>query len=513
MSGPKSYSVKVFNKHLRQIFELRYELEMSIAELKEKKLTDDLRGISYENEAFIENGQKTLDGLLEMFKPSKLETLNQSQFNEFYNQLSETSQIMQVLKIAFDDELARFKSFESSYQVNLDLEIKVKEYEGNFETIKKQFLNHIRQTIPEASKYNKLVEQATKIRFDFAFPPFSEDFSVKADLIKTQMENTLEQSKKHLNSLISPQFSGNETLVGKGKVFLVSGKDDHHAAPGVKMENGEEILTKIRELLNGISDPKQAQIFKAKFADLLLKHKISENYFFTEFIGEIREAKIQEEYRVTLINLLNRLKAHHFEKNMLEKSAELKTKILSFLQHDRLKKEYCDNSVLALNNLIEKDKIVHKERLVHEEEIKYIKARTIAGLRDLNYEVMTDMEVIDFEKDDVFLLTVPNQENFINVRFDSEGKMLYNFLIPENRNELTHEQKETRLAEMDEICTEFKKMLGHLKSEGLNIDLKHEISSSEKALVQIPPKFKTWVKKSVSKKGKKNTLNNQRFLE
>jgi hypothetical protein len=141
---------------------------------------------------------------------------------------------------------------------------------------------------------------------------------------------------------------------------------------------------------------------------------------------------------------------------------------------------------------------------VHEEEIRYIKARTIAGLRDLNYEVMTDMEVIDFDNDDTFLLTVPNQENFINVRFDSEGKMLYNFLIPENRSELTHEQKETRLAEMDETCTEFKKMLEHLKSEGLNIDLNNEISSSEKALVQIPPKFKIWVKKPVLKKGKKD---------
>jgi hypothetical protein len=486
---------------------------MLMAELKEKKLTDDLRGIRYENEAFIENGQKTMEGLLEIFRPSNLETLNQSQFNEFYNQFSETSQKMEVLKIEFDDELARFKSLETSYQVYLELEIKVKEFDGNFETIKKQFLNHIRQNIPEASKYNELAEHAAKIRFDFALPPFSEDFRLKADLIKTQIENSFEQSKKQLNSLISTQFSENEALVGRGKVFLVSGKDDHHAASVGKTESSEEILTKIRELLNGISDPKLAQHFQSKFADLLQKHKISESYFFTEFIGEIRNAQSQEAYRVILMHVLNQLKAHHFENNMLEKSAELETKILSFLEHDRLKKEYCDNLASALNNLIENDKIARKERLVHEEEIKYIKARTIAGLRDLNYEVMTDMEVIDFEKDDVFLLAVPNQENFINVRFDNEGKMLYNFLIPENRNELTHEQKETRLAEMDETCTEFKKMLGHLKSEGLNIDLKHEISSSEKALVQIPPKFKAWVKKSVSKKGKKNTLNNQRFLE
>jgi hypothetical protein len=128
MSGPKSYSVRVFDKHLRQIFELRCELEMLMAELKEKKLTDDLRGIRYENEAFIENGQKTMEGLLEIFRPSNLETLNQSQFNEFYNQFSETSQKMEVLKIEFDDELARFKSLETSYQVYLELEIKVKEF-------------------------------------------------------------------------------------------------------------------------------------------------------------------------------------------------------------------------------------------------------------------------------------------------------------------------------------------------------------------------------------------------
>jgi len=513
MSGPKSYSVHIFDKHLRQIFELNCEIQLLISDLKEKKLTDEVRGIHYENEDFIEKGKKDLEVLMEIFKPSNLEKLNQSQFNQYYNQFSETSQKMQVLKNGFLNEIARFDNIQTSYQAYLELELRWKEYDGNFEIIKQQFLSHIRQNISETGIYNELFEKAAKIRFDFVLPPFTEDFSTLADSLKTNIAKAFEQSKQQLNSLISRQFSQNDHLTAKSKVFLVSGKQDHQSVAGNNKLHGDELLTKIRELLNEISDPKQARLFISKFADLLNKHEISDTYFFNEFIAEIKEAQSQEAFRANLSQLLNQLKVHKFEKAVLGKSVELETKIQHFLGYDRLKKENCESAELVWKNLLELNKTAFKERLMREEEQKYIKSRMIAGLRDLNYDVMTDMEVIDFEKDDNFLLSVPDQENFINVRFDSEGKMLYNFLIPENRDGLTHEQKEARLAEMDETCTQFKEMLGHLKSEGLNIDLKNEILSTEKALVQLPPKYKTWVKKTVSKKGKKNNLHGSRFLE
>jgi hypothetical protein len=513
MSGPKSYSIHVFDKHLKQIFVHYAEIETLFDLLAKKTITDDLRGVKYQGEAFVDEMKTRLNQLLENLKPTGNETLNQSQFNVFYNKFYEISQQILLIKIELENEITHFNNLETSYQAFLNIELTLKDYLENFETIKVQFLEHVKQNNPDSSKLIDFAEQLHKIRLNLSLPAFSEDFSLNAGLLKRQFGEILEHGKEQINTLFKQFFGSEKIRLPVQKVFLVNGNQNLAFNEGNKPEYVEKIQATVKELLGGIAEPSQHQYFSKKYSGLLQHHKISEVYFFVEFIDEIEEQQKQEGFKTTLRSLLAEIDLHVFEKSQEDEAAQFSMKINQLIEHDRIKKEDVINATSSWHKVIENNRLARLERLKHEAGQKFIKQRLIAGLQDLNYEVMTDMEVIDFEHGDVFLLSVPDQDNFINLRFDSNGRMLYNFLIPENRAELTHEQKEIRLAELDETCTGFRKMLEQLKREGLKIDLENEIKATEKALVQLPPKFKALTKKADVKKSKKDVSGNRKFLE
>jgi len=513
MSGPKCYSVHVFDKHLKQIFQLRAEIILLIEEISCKKLIDELRGVKYVGEDFITEHKISFAQLLEKFEVPGNDKLNQGQFNEYYDQYFRKQQELLLFKDELREELAHADQIENSYHIFLNLELLVKDYLLNFDGIKSQFLNQIRQTIQEVNKLEEFGEKFSKINLFLVVPPFSEDLpEIEAEL-KLQFAKTFEQAKKQLSDLILHHLSGDALQVAKKKVFLVNHNQNSESRRASKITDIENILSKINEALSGISDPDLSALYRTRLVNLRQKHPTSESYFYIEFLTEIREAEKQYNFKKILNQALNDLNKHVFEPPIEKSVSQFSFKIQQLLKRDKLKNQDCEKVITELKGLFESNRKVYQKRVIHEEEQAYIKSMMIAGLRDLNYEVMTDMQVIDFGQEDTFLMSIPGQENFLNIRFDSEGGMLYNFLILENRDELTHEQKELKLAEMDETCVEFKSMLQQLKLQGLNIDLDKETQATEKALVQLPSKYLTATKKMSSKKNKKGSATNQKFLE
>ena len=131
----------------------------------------------------------------------------------------------------------------------------------------------------------------------------------------------------------------------------------------------------------------------------------------------------------------------------------------------------------------------------------------------MNYDVTDDMEVIDFEKDSDFLLFIPEQDNYLNLRFLKDGSFMYNFLIPESKEKLSIDQKQQKLHEMEKTCQQFKSILHKLADFGLKIDLDKEISVSEKALIQLPKKYQKRIKSVTDKKIKKQEEKKMRLYE
>ena len=107
---------------------------------------------------------------------------------------------------------------------------------------------------------------------------------------------------------------------------------------------------------------------------------------------------------------------------------------------------------------------------------------------------MDDAEVIDFEKQGEFSFRVPGQENFVGLQFREDGSLVYNFLIPEAREELGPEATRQRLREMDESCQAFRKVIANLGAMGVPLQLTKERPADEAALLQAPAALRSAAK-------------------
>jgi hypothetical protein len=110
--------------------------------------------------------------------------------------------------------------------------------------------------------------------------------------------------------------------------------------------------------------------------------------------------------------------------------------------------------------------------------------------------VVDDLQVIDFEER---ILRIPDQDNYIKLRFLPDGTFIYNFLMPEAKTDLSIEQKQQKLREMEATCREFKHLLRDLAAMGLQLKVNIEKPVSENALITIAEKDRSRMKKEAQK--------------
>lgn len=503
MSGPKSYSISVFKGGLKTIFHLQSEIKLLWDELNNKKISDKNRCVQVDCNDFIRQRKNLLNELIEPIHEKLTGRLDQQQFDLFYNKVRRSTEKLLLFKTSIREEIEHFSEIENSYELHLEFEKIVNFNTENFNIIKQQFTAHLKKNLENKyqDKLKKILKEFENINLDFELPAFDENFSSLFDTKKTELTAVFENRKQELNRLISKYFGSGTGSTSSKKVSLFV-KDEKSGVGRIgNIGNPERLEGKIIELISGLNDKKLAGFYKNRLLDLLNDNSKTEPYYYIELYEEIRETVKQAAFVEDLQNALSEADKIIFDKELKPKIISLKQKIFNLLEKDRIKKNDTDIIFALLKELKAGEKDLLQKQLLMEKERQYIKSLLVMGLQDLNYEVKTDMKVIDFEKTDAFMLEVPEQDNFLNIRFNRDGSMLYNFLIPENRENLGHEQKEKRLAEMEQTCSEFKNLLKKLKRQGLNINLTKEINVSEKALIRIPPKFSKLIKqKDKSKK-------------
>jgi len=149
------------------------------------------------------------------------------------------------------------------------------------------------------------------------------------------------------------------------------------------------------------------------------------------------------------------------------------------LKFDQLKK--------SSNKFFVEDEIKNKEHL-------FLKSQLILCLENMGYEVMDDLEVIDFEKEEDFFLKIKGQENYLNLKFKEDGSMRYVFQIPENKEDLSTDQRNLKLHEMKVTCSDFQSVLKDLSMMGLKIEMKNEKPIELDSLVSVTGKLKAKIK-------------------
>jgi hypothetical protein len=362
-------------------------------------------------------------------------------------------------------------------------------YKTDFELLRNQAVEWIQTNIPESGQKAGMISQVDAVDFSYQLPPF--DTLNKGDIESERKRLTkyFDELKSKIGEIISRKTDVNQAAKKTEMVKLVTGK--FHAVAGTKSNKTVDgIIEKIEKILPQLSRDKDTRAFEQQLQNIKTGNAATESYFYSELYDDIMRHIRQRKARGKILDADRQLSGITFISSLQGEAVRLKKQIGKVLQQTVCKQPDAEKIVGRLGKLMEKNERMRQHQLIAEQEQKYIKSRLVAAMRDLNYEVLAAPEMIDLESSDSLLMQVPDQNNFINLRFDASGKMLYNYLIPEHRDELSHDEKEVKLAEMEETCEEFKQMLINLKNQGLDIELQNEIRASDKTLIRLPDTFR-----------------------
>lgn len=421
-------------------------------------------------EEFISSNKKKIESAIKETGRQMSGVISQSQFDEFYNRIQQSIEGLKEIKASISGQIVLTMEEEEAYRVYLEHKALADKLANDFSALKKQLLDYLEKSKMDPEDKQRKIKHVEEVNFKVEMPPFSKE-----------VLGTLEQDILH-------RFrDARENL---GLAIKHSEKEATQTDEALKDENitasaNQKVIQKIEVQLLKIEN----EVIRAGFEKRLAKigkAKKSRQYFLSELAEDVQKEIRQQELHNRLLLLKSRTDKFEFHQSLSASINEFETNLIKTLDRDHNRVDEVEALEFNFNELILSHKNACLAEAVAKDERTYIKSQLISALKDLNYEVATKTEVVDFETKSDFLLCIPGQENYLNLRFDEKGRVLYNFLIPEDKGNLDLDETAVKLSEMDETCTEFKAMLNDLQAQGLEIDLKHEIPISEKSLIRIP---------------------------
>lgn len=473
MSGPKSYHVSVFNKQLKKLFLLRAGIAQQWEKLLEFEENGSRELIRAKAVDFIRDKKSLKADVLADMPWETKEQLSQEQFDRWYGRIHRKLESLEDFNKQLTEQLDYFHDLETAFREYLDFVAWSGQLQDDFEFLKSQVKNNLINTgvKRKISDKLKLIDQVVFTDYP---KDFDEDFLERKEKEKRRVSRSFEEARQRIGEIVSAE----EKLYTTRKPDSVLGK--------VKNSNEiEELEQKIRRLIRQLDKQERSQ-FEQRLSKFAGK---SDRYFYVELMDDIMLHVKNRKLTGELKQLLERIESTRMHFSLIAEFDRISDSIRKAMHHRKLRSEDVENIKLQVNSILKQNNQKLAEAEIAGQERNYIKSRLVSALKDLGYEVTEDTRLIDLEKADDLLLSIPGQENFLNLRFDDEGRMLYNFLIPEDRDDLTLDEKSVKLSEMEETCDEFNRMLRELQQQGLDVELKKELPVTEKALIRVPDRL------------------------
>jgi len=514
MSGPKSYapppmySIKVFNGKLNTVFKLQNILKKLIEEIEDTVVADhDLNifiNAKQDLKSENEQNQKAIKALIFNYK---------GRFNQdTYNNIDTDIEAKIVLLKKQIKKLENIKNITNEKLNDYQNYIKYLQYLQNAENSFNEFISSIKEYLTKqlAEKEPDLLKtslsQLDEVQLTIEKNDFLDGFSSKFEKYKTDINNTIINKEEQVNK------------VRKHVSELVIKKYTHYNQALIPNDNTEgdaeiqRITKKINTLINNCPDSKYRRKYQSNLEKLKESTSLHKVFYYKDMHDAILINEKQRILKEELINLLEIISNGKLHQKFVEEKTSLKKEILSLLGNDNIKPNQTAYLLKKWNTLQEENMVFDEQEALKEKEGLFLKTQIINSLENMGYEVMDDLEVIDFEKENDFLLKIRNQENYLNLKFVSDNSFRYVFQIPENKEELSKDQQMMKLHEMEVTCQEFQTVLADLKQMGLNIDLKSAKPVALSSIISVTEKHKGKIKKETHAADTKKQLK-RKYLE
>jgi hypothetical protein len=533
MSGPKSYSVKIFDKELVHIFQLQCEVEDILSNLKsyqddDKKPDAQLRPflLSIRKECSIAlktfslgTTAHTIAGTTKAGYDKRIQ-IKKDQLTRLVNKLQQKESTVSEGKTTKNDYLSYEVSFIAlSEELNV-LRLSMINYLKGLS--KKN--NHIQLDKYLLELDNKQLN-LLKERFSFFFNKekainqliFSEKEHRKNI---TKIREKAETKIREVKTATPPAQIKKETPnikkpEKKTQLFVEPEKELQNIK---EQENLTEITALIRYKIIQVKSVKKQTDFSKEFKQIkTLAEKGQSLFLLQQLLREVNQyinAQIpKEELNVLYTNILNVSPHPTLIKEYQAASKDMMQILKNSGARDGEIQHVLERgkTFLTVNQKrIQKDRIREKERA-------FIKQQLIEALEERKYEVIDDTQVVDFEKQSDFLLKVPGKENYVGVELKENDTLSYVFYSNNDHEavaKMSIEERTKKVKDMDSSCDDFYNIMKELDSLGISNKIRKPRKAKENYLQGLPEKYQNQIKKdSHAPSSKKRKNDKKRYLD
>ena len=490
MSGPKSYSsppprysASVFDGRLQKIFNLQSSIQRCFDEISSFEVRDGERGIFFDCKDYITRNRQRISEMLKEFTLDVSGTFGQSTYNHLARKLDEKINALTKLIGELQNQKQDFFNKQADYNEYLQYEIYYEQTIIALKAFRKHVLeylaSYLQDDFPEI--YQESRKAIENIPLHVPKTEFVFRFRECADKEKECVNDLSENYKASANEVRSE-------IAGK-VLSNIPGTSD----PGRRNRSQDDLLEQVEEiesLIATIPDAQRKHHYSKQLKELQESSLATDVFYFRELHADILEAENAIKRKQDILSIVEVLNGIDIDPDLGPERDALASDCFDIIQRERVKATEHDSIAGRFRALMDKNEAICLEKALLHKERLFLKAQLVRCLKDMNYNVADGMEVIDFEKQSDFLFRIPHQNNYLNLRFNPDGSFLYNFLIPEEKQKLSIDQKRQKLNEMEATCREFNDMLKKLANMGLSISMEKHASVTEKALIQVPGKYR-----------------------
>ena len=502
MSGPKdyspppSYSLQVFDGQLNEVFQLQSKINLLCEEMNSLHVNDQHLTIQFDCKDQLKQMENELQTALKRLNFKYKGAFGQETYNKISIEIQDRIQQLQHVLLKCNEIVQDFHRKEADYKAYL-------EYHNLYEKSKQSFIifkdgvgSYLKNNAPEGAKDISESTQIAiqKIMFDEKKAPFDFGFNLLGESLKNTIVNQVYKKEKEINTI---RIDFSDKIIERYPSLQLK-KEKSKSVPAV-----EKIIEKIMKIIASGLEPQIADGYRKELDDLKHSESLTDIFYYNQLHDRILKLENTKRLKLQIQKNLVKINALVLHQSIGAEKANLTNYCVQLLEKETIDVREINRVHEVMENLkIKSDSKKQKEEIAENERI-FLKGQIVNSLENMGYEVLDDLEVIDFEKADDILLKCKDNINYLNLKFKEDGSVRYVFQIPENKQTLSDNELNNKLFQMDETCNDFRSVLSDLEKMGLRMELRDAKPTSEKWLLTLTEKQKEKLKPGKRKKKKK----------
>lgn len=499
MSGPKdflirpSFSTQLFEGKLKRVFALQSRLSELNNESDNFKISDVKLNIHFDCRSELNSLQEKTSELTKTFFLDYNSPVGENFYELLDSRIDERLSDLTNLVNKFEIVRADFLNKKSDFDEYLSYIEFIANSTEVFEQFKSNVVSSLQSRLEESARniLTNAKKEIAKVTLSFTKAQFAFGFSTYSNLERQKIIDNIASKENDINQIRS-NISDNviETFRDKDNTMKMSKK----GASWLSIQ-GKEVMKQIEHLIEQCDEANVRKLYEDKLVALLESEALSNVYFLQELYNKTFESEKGRKSGRLLGKMLVESHTLNCHKELISDKALFESQCTAYLSRQSVSDEDVEFITEKFNELISKNKKLIIEDDIRAKEHSFLKSQIILSLEKLGYETVDDLEVIDFENENDFLLKIRDQVNYLNLKFKEDGSMRYVFQIPEESDSLSIDKQNLKLHEMKLTCDDFKNVLSELSALGLKVELRNEKAVEVESLISVTKRHRGKVKK------------------